>query len=152
MGASFQVYRKEYLSCTTDNIAYTAVSRFRGYLLEMLDRNNGTDWYERWHWCSFEDKECGGNGEWDALLDEMHGRMHLPDGSIDDVVYGTLAFVDHSDCGGGWNSESCDAVAKAFCALLETGIVKDGYDRTRIGQLVTVFRDGSKDDCEVEIL
>lgn len=152
MGATFQAYRREYMSYTKDNIAYSAVSRFRGYLLTMLDEKNGTDWYRRWHWCCFEDSEHGGNGEWTALLDEMYRKVFLGDGPADDVVYGTMKFVDHSDCDGTWGSESCDAIAKAFSALLETDIVTDGHDRTRIEQMIAVFKDGAGEDCEVEII
>jgi len=152
MGATFQAYRREYMSYTKDNIAYSAVGRFRGYLLTMLDERNGTDWYKRWHWCGYEDSEHGGNGEWDALLNEMRKKAFPYDGPVDDVVYGTLKFVNHSDRDGGWGSEACDAIAKAFSALLETDIVTDGYDRIRIQQMIDVFKDGAGEDCEVEII
>ena len=149
MGASFIAYRCVRLAENRDNIAYSAVSRFRCYLLRMCDMKYGTGWEEIYKDIPMLSDEP--YPEWDRMIEEMDGLM-WKDHEFNEVVCGTKVFTDHSDCDGSFCSEDCGFIASAFRALLDTDIVEDEHDRARMEQLAEVFEAGAEDDdCEVRI-
>ena len=130
MGASFQCF----VHGVDDDVdmAYSAVSRYRAYLMEMCGLREEYDQYHQMASRYDPDVEKA----FESLMKTVVQKFHETD---EDKYLGVCYFVDHSDCDGEFSAEQCEYIAKAFDALLETDIIWDEDDRTKIIDLAELF-------------
>ena len=114
-------------------MAYSAVHRYRAYLMEMLGYGEEFRLAELGIRHS-DDKDA--EERFDELMDELKRRWEETD---DDVYLGVREFCNHSDCDGAFLGESVGYIAKALDKLLETDIVRDSFDRERLVKLTKLF-------------
>jgi len=130
MGATFRAF--EDIGRNHD-IAYSAVSRMRRYLLELLDLQKM--WDAVWEvGISEEDSDL----RWNELLAELD-KIIRSDDRMCDIACGVKAFIDHSDCDGYFFEDDCENISEAFDLLLRSSIEMGATDRQHAVELRDVF-------------
>ena len=143
MGATFVAYKE--VGQTQDNIAYSAVQRFRFYMLEYAGRHfeGADDWAARFEeivYCA-EDR----TKDYKDLMDEVYNTVYAVDDGKKDIIYGIEAFCNHPDCEGSWDADSCADIAMVLDLILgerdsnDQPYITHQPDRKRLMEMQGVF-------------
>ena len=130
MGATFRAF--EDIGRNHD-IAYSAVSRMRRYLLELL--NLQKMWDAVWE---VGISEVDSDLRWNELLAELD-KIIRSDDKMCNIACGVKSFIDHSDCDGYFSEDACENISEAFDLLLRSPIDMGATDRQHAVGLRDVF-------------
>lgn len=146
MGVTFTCIEKVEHSSTQDNIAYTAIHRFRHYLIELVFGGAVAEEFEEKS--RIEITRCiPALSDWIASdLRDLVRTMPTPE------AHGVFAFVNCSDCNAVFYADDIPDIYTALCLLLASDIVKDEWDRKRLGQMKDVFEDAKMRLEDTEII
>lgn len=140
MGACFEAF----IPYGDVSMGYRRVHTIRRYLMRMF----GEDVLEQYvkvmneaPLAETQEETEDAERRFDELMESLKGEH----------AFGVRSFVNHSDCDGTFNTEQCEYIAKALCALTDTDIVQDEEERDFINELADVFRDAYQHDGLVRI-
>jgi len=144
MGATFESYKP--VCSTQTNIAYSAVQRFRLYMMEYADRlmpKRYGSWASMFKYAVYSAEDR--SEDYMDLMEEIENYGNGCSERIGELLRGVVAFCNHSDCDGVFYDDDCQPIRMVLEEMLAecdkdgNPYIKDELDRKRLEELRTVF-------------
>lgn len=135
MGVTFKCIKKMEYESTKDNIAYSAIHRFRLYFLEaVLGKEMAQEFEEKVREELLNRTSCLDDWIQSDLYDAVSDK-DTPE------AWGVFYLVNCSDSDAVFDHEQIPSILAMLDSVLKSGIVQDDFDCRRLEQIHDVFDD-----------